>query len=184
MAIGPFILLVLHPRFHRSPHGRTLPCFLGDSVRVPVLLSFLPRPPLPRLPQDQAASTGFNQLSCAPRERPRGRPLFPPVEFFPLSGYGKQEQGSCRGGVAGQTEGLGICSPALAASLSLFSLSFSNSLNFDAVRSALVFVQETIVAVKRKPATGNHRQRQGITDRDGKSQTETGNGRRAWPAKT
>lgn len=140
--------------------------------------------PTPRLPQDQAASTGFNQLSCAPRERRRGRPLFPPVEFLPLSGYGKQEQGSCRGGVAGQTEGLGICSPALAESLSLFSLRFSNSLNFDAARGALVFVQEAIVAVKRKPATENHRQRQGITDRDGESQTETGNGRRAWPAKT
>ena len=113
----------------------------------------------PRLPQDQAASTGFNQLGCAPRERPHGWPLFPPVEFLPLAGYGKQkEQGSCRGGVAG----LGICYPALAASLSLFSLSFSNSLNFDAACNALVFVWEMIVAVKRKLATENRGQRQGM----------------------
>lgn len=104
-----------------------------------------------------------------PASVPMAGHLFPPVEFLRLAGYGKQkEQGSCRGGVAGQREGFGICYPALAASLSLFSLSFSNSLNFDAACNALVFVREMIVAVKRKLATENRGQRQGMGGEPGR----------------
>ena len=142
----------LLPQISPWAHTPMFSAGLGPGPRAAIL-----SPSPPRLPQDQAASTGFDQLGCAPRERPHGRPLFPPVEFLPRSGYGKQKQQvSCSGGVAGEREGLGICYPALASSLSLFSLSLSNTLNLGAACNALVFVRELIMAVKRKSATENH----------------------------
>lgn len=120
------------PRFHRSPWAHT-PIFSACSVAVPLLLSFLPRPP-----RSGCLHLVSSTRRCAPRERPHSRPPISTCGIALIFLCRKQkDQGPCRSGTAGQRgEGLGISYPVLAPSLSLFSLSFSNSLNFDAAYNA------------------------------------------------
>lgn len=112
------------PCFHRSPWAHT-PIFSARSVAVPLLLSFLPRPP-----RSGCLHLVSSARRCAPRERPHSRPPISTCGIALIFLCRKQkDQGPCRSGTAGQRgEGLGISYPALAPSLSLFSLSFSNSL--------------------------------------------------------